>query len=280
MMEAEWRRRIEAGQVFLNGLPALPDGTLTRGDTLLYHRPPWDEPDAPTDFAVLFEDEDVLALAKPSGLPVLPGGFFLENTLLYLVRRRFGAASSPLHRLGRGTSGAILFTRNPRSARSLAKAMFDRRILKVYLALASGTSMTDAFTVDAPIGPVPLSASPDRQRLSSRRPSVDEPRPSPPSLPRQERFACRSDHPHGTSPSDPDPSQLRRVSACRRPPLSGRRPSPFRWRRRRMDHDPGSDGLSLTFVEDPVPSSVAGRGRGGHLSAPRRARSAAMIPAI
>jgi 23S rRNA pseudouridine1911/1915/1917 synthase len=153
--EAEWRRRIETGQILLNGLPALPDGTLARGDALLYRRLPWDEPDAPTDFAVLFEDEDVLALAKPSGLPVLPGGFFLENTLLYLVRRRFGAASSPLHRLGRGTSGAILFTRNPRSARSLAKAMFDRRILKVYLTLASGTSMPDAFTVDAPIGPVP-----------------------------------------------------------------------------------------------------------------------------
>ena len=153
--EAEWRRRIEAGQVLLNGLPALPDGTLVRGDDLLYHRLPWDEPGAPADFGVLFEDEDVLVLAKPSGLPVLPGGFFLENTLLYRVRERFGPSSSPLHRLGRGTSGAILFTRNPRAARTLAKAMAERRILKVYLALAAGTSMPDAFTVEAPIGPVP-----------------------------------------------------------------------------------------------------------------------------
>ncbi len=153
--EAEWRRKIEAGQVLLNGLPVSPDGTLTRGDMLLYHRLPWDEPDAPTDFGVLFEDDDVLVLAKPSGLPVLPGGFFLENTLLYRVRERYGPSCSPLHRLGRGTSGAILFTRNPRAARALAKAMFERHILKVYLALASGTSMPDAFTVDAPIGPVP-----------------------------------------------------------------------------------------------------------------------------
>ena len=140
---------------FSTGRRATPDGTLTRGDVLLDDCLPWDQPDAPRWISRFFEDEDVLALAKPSGLPVLPGGFFLENTLLYLVRRRFGAASSPLHRLGRGTSGAILFTRNPRSARSLAKAMFDRRILKVYLTLASGTSMPDAFTVDAPIGPVP-----------------------------------------------------------------------------------------------------------------------------
>jgi 23S rRNA pseudouridine1911/1915/1917 synthase len=158
--EAEWRRRIEAGQVLRNGLQASPDETLVRGDALLYHRLPWDEPAAPTDFGTLFEDDDVLVLAKPSGLPVLPGGFFLENTLLHRVRERYGPACSPLHRLGRGTSGAILFTRNRPSARALAKAMFERRILKIYLALASGTSMPDAFTVDAPIGPVPHTLPP------------------------------------------------------------------------------------------------------------------------
>jgi 23S rRNA pseudouridine1911/1915/1917 synthase len=153
--EAEWREKIGRSEVALNGRTASPDDRLTAGDLLVYHRPPWDEPDAPTEFGVLFEDDDVLALAKPSGLPVLPGGFFLETTLLHLARRRFGAGCSPLHRLGRGTSGAILLTRNHRAGRLLAKAMFDRRILKIYLALASGTSLPDAFTVEAPIGPVP-----------------------------------------------------------------------------------------------------------------------------
>lgn len=153
--EAEWRRRIEAGQVLRNGLEASPDDILVRGDALLYHRLPWDEPDAPREFVTLYDDDDVLVLAKPSGLPVLPGGFFLENTLLHLVRERYGAVCSPLHRLGRGTSGAILFTRSRPAARFLATAMFERRILKVYLALASGTGMPDAFTVEAPIGPVP-----------------------------------------------------------------------------------------------------------------------------
>ena len=152
---AEWRDKIVRGEVTLNGRPASAEDPLSAGDLLVYHRPPWDEPEAPTGFGALFEDDDVLVLDKPSGLPVLPGGFFLETTLLHLVRRRFGPSCSPLHRLGRGTSGAILFTRNHGAARSLAKAMFERRILKVYLALASGTSMPDVFTVDAPIGPVP-----------------------------------------------------------------------------------------------------------------------------
>lgn len=153
--EAEWRLKIEAGDVLRNGLPAAADDILERGDALLYYRRPWAEPEAPTDFAVLHEDDDVLVLDKPAGLPVLPGGFFLERTLLHLVRERYGPACSPLHRLGRGTSGAILFTRNRPAARSLAKAMFERRLLKIYLALASGVAMPDAFTVDAPIGPVP-----------------------------------------------------------------------------------------------------------------------------
>jgi 23S rRNA pseudouridine1911/1915/1917 synthase len=150
-----WRQRIQSGQIMLNGRQASPDEKLTRGDRLLYRRLPWEEPEAPTDFGTLFEDDNVLVLAKPSRLPVLPGGFFLENTLLNLVRQRHGTECSPLHRLGRGTSGAILFTRNPRAARLLTAAMKERRIRKVYLALASGTAMPDTFTVDAPIGPVP-----------------------------------------------------------------------------------------------------------------------------
>jgi 23S rRNA pseudouridine1911/1915/1917 synthase len=150
-----WRQRIEAGQILINGQPASPEDTLTRGDRLLYRRLPWEEPDVPRDIETLFEDGDVLVLAKPSGMPVLPGGLFLENTLLHLVRQRYGAGCSPLHRLGRGTSGVILFTRNARSARLLTAAMKERRIRKVYLALASGTTMPDTFTVDAPIGPVP-----------------------------------------------------------------------------------------------------------------------------
>ena len=154
--EDVWRARIGAGQVLLNGRRAMPDELLRSGDRLEYRRPPWEEPEAPREFATLLEDPDLLVLDKPSGLPVLPGGLFLENTLLYLARRRYGAGCSPLHRLGRGTSGAILFTRNARAARSLARAMYERRIRKVYLALASGTGMPDAFTIDAPIGPVPF----------------------------------------------------------------------------------------------------------------------------
>ncbi len=154
--DAEWREHILSGRVTRNGRPARPNDILKRGDVLVYSRPPWEEPDAPLDFAVLHEDCDLVVLNKPSGLPVLPGGNFLEHTLLHLARRRFGPECSPLHRLGRGTSGAILFTLNERAARFLTRAMVERRITKVYLAKASGLVSPDSFTIDAPIGPVPV----------------------------------------------------------------------------------------------------------------------------
>jgi 23S rRNA pseudouridine1911/1915/1917 synthase len=153
--EENWREHILSGRITRNGKPATPDEFLKRGDLLIYSRPAWEEPDAPIEFGVLYEDPDVVVLDKSSGLPVLPGGGFLENTLLHLARKRFGPVCSPLHRLGRGTSGAILFTRNEQAARFLTIAMVERRILKIYLAKASGLVSPDAFTVDARIGPVP-----------------------------------------------------------------------------------------------------------------------------
>lgn len=153
--EPGWRAKIAAGEVLRNGRAAKADEPLDAGDRLVYRRPPWDEPEAPADFAVLHEDAHLLALHKPSGLPVLPGGHFLETTLLHLARARFGQAVAPLHRLGRGTSGAILFPRTTDAARALTRAMSERRIVKTYLALLSGIPARDEFVVTDPIGPVP-----------------------------------------------------------------------------------------------------------------------------
>ncbi len=56
---------------------------LEIGQQLTYQRPPWTEPDVPLFFEVLYEDAEVLVVAKPSGLPVLAGGVFLEHTLIH-----------------------------------------------------------------------------------------------------------------------------------------------------------------------------------------------------
>lgn len=154
--EADWRSRILSHQVLLNGQPAAPETVLERGQQLAYHRPPWQEPEVPLDFEVIYEDADLLAVAKPSGLPVMPGAGFLEHTLLGQLKRKYPIETPvPIHRLGRGTSGLVLLGRSPLAKAELTRQMRDRKIHKVYRALASGTDMPDEFTIQTAIGKVP-----------------------------------------------------------------------------------------------------------------------------
>ena len=150
-----WRRTIEAGAVRVNGDVALCEQLLRAGDRLEFHRPPWEEPEAPLEFHVVHEDADVLVVEKPAGLQVLPAGPFLEHTLLRLVCASdpSRAGSAPVHRLGRGTSGLVLFGKDA-SARAFLSAEFRSfRATKTYLALASGTALPTSCIARQPIGP-------------------------------------------------------------------------------------------------------------------------------
>ena len=150
----QWTERIEAGDVLVDARPVAKDVVLHRGQELVWRRPPWDEPDAPLSFAVLYEDGDLLAVAKPAGLPTLPGANFLKHTLLHQVRR-YAPEAAALHRLGRWTSGLVLFARHRAAGAELARQLRAREMRKRYRALASGDPPWDSITVDRPIGPVP-----------------------------------------------------------------------------------------------------------------------------
>jgi 23S rRNA pseudouridine1911/1915/1917 synthase len=112
------------------------------------------EPDVPLAFAVLYRDDHLLAVAKPRGLPCNPNGGFLTHTLLHVVRRLFPEAT-PMHRLGRGTSGLVLFARTAEARQSVAAALREGRVEKVYRALVTGIPARGAFSIERPIGPVP-----------------------------------------------------------------------------------------------------------------------------
>jgi 23S rRNA pseudouridine1911/1915/1917 synthase len=155
--EALWRTRIEAGLVALNGCAAACDARLAPGDALAYARPPWREPSVPREFDVLHEDDDLLAVDKPSGLPVLPGGSFLESTLLHLVRASAPSCerASPVHRLGRGTTGVVLFGKSARACRALSEAIRLGRASKLYLGIVERIDLPDLFEAAQAIGLVP-----------------------------------------------------------------------------------------------------------------------------
>jgi 23S rRNA pseudouridine1911/1915/1917 synthase len=149
-----WQQNLNNGEVTVNGVIATGSETLTSGQTLVWNRPPWIEPDTPQHFEVLFDDPHLLAVNKPGGLPTLPGGGFMENTLLRLVQKQIPNAN-PVHRLGRATTGIVLFAKTPQAASKLEANWNTPGIQKIYRALAQGIAQHDAYEILTPIGLVP-----------------------------------------------------------------------------------------------------------------------------
>ena len=149
-----WEQKLNSGEVTLDGDTATGSEMVTSGQTLVWNRPPWIEPDSVQHFEVLFEDAYLLAVNKPSGLPTLPGGGFMENTLLRLVQKRTPNAN-PVHRLGRATTGIVLFAKTPQAASHLFANWNTPSIQKIYRALGQNIAQHDAYEILTPIGLVP-----------------------------------------------------------------------------------------------------------------------------
>ena len=152
--ESDWAARIARGEVEVEGARVQSEALLHRGQTVVWHRPPWDEGAAPLTYAVIHEDASIIVVNKPSGLATMPAGGLLDHTLLTLVRASYPGAS-PLHRLGRYTSGLVVFARTKPAASQLARAWRDREVKKTYRALCQGRARTTKIEIDAPIGAVP-----------------------------------------------------------------------------------------------------------------------------
>ncbi|MCP3137381.1 RluA family pseudouridine synthase [Pyxidicoccus xibeiensis] len=152
--EAEWQARFVRGEVQLDGVVADGSEALRAGQWLCWHRPPWEEHDTPQGFELVHEDAELVVVVKPGGLPTLPSGGYLKNTLLSFVQARWPEAV-PMHRLGRATSGLVLFTRTHDAASKVASSWREGRVHKRYRALSSGLAASEHYDIRAPIGLVP-----------------------------------------------------------------------------------------------------------------------------
>lgn len=151
---AVWQQRLQNGEIELDGRIIYDNELLKAEQILIWHRPPWQEEEVPLNFKILYKDAAILAIAKPSGLPTMPAGGFLEHTLLMQVRKNWPNASL-LHRLGRGTSGIVLFALNSLARRALAHDWREQRVIKKYRTLASGLCLHHHLDIQTPIGLVP-----------------------------------------------------------------------------------------------------------------------------
>lgn len=109
----------------------------------------------PMNLSILYEDEDILVINKPSDMPVHPSIGNYTNTLANGVAAYFASKSEScpfrcINRLDRDTSGALILAKNTLSAAILSVQMRNRQIRRTYLAVVEG--ITDAVgTVCAPI---------------------------------------------------------------------------------------------------------------------------------
>ncbi len=139
-----------------------PDGRKRRpsertrtGETVILVRPKFEEPPTPLYFGVVFEDEDVLGVDKPAGLPMHPTATYHRHTLTYLLRERYGDSPPHIaHRLDRETSGVVICGKHLDAERGLKRAFEDRAVDKTYLAIVRGVMAEDEGRIELPLAPV------------------------------------------------------------------------------------------------------------------------------
>ncbi|MFH0876599.1 MAG: RluA family pseudouridine synthase [Candidatus Omnitrophota bacterium] len=152
---------LRQGLVLVNGKGIKAHYRLKANDELCWRVPPKEDSgltaqDIPLD--ILFEDEDLLVLDKPSGLVVHPGAGNLTSTLAHalLFHTKDLSSVNPqrpgiVHRLDKDTSGVMVIAKNNASHFDLSKQFKEHSIERRYVALVSGHVQFDEGIVDVPI---------------------------------------------------------------------------------------------------------------------------------
>jgi 23S rRNA pseudouridine1911/1915/1917 synthase len=157
-------RLIVEGMVVQDGrVRHKPGDRLEGGERLTVRVPPpvpaEPQPEA-MPLAIVYEDEHMIVVDKPAGMPVHPGpghsGHTLVNALLAHCPDLpgIGGVQRPgiVHRLDKDTSGLIVAAKDERAHHALTRQLAERRMHKTYLALVDGRLQPDEALIDAPIG--------------------------------------------------------------------------------------------------------------------------------
>ncbi len=157
------QRAIEDGSITIERLQGRhvsvgrlkPSSQLLEGDRILVLSERKPEPEVCFDYKILYEDEGLFVIDKPSNLPVHPAGRYFFNTLL--VHLKTHGFQDPLkaereyflvHRIDKETSGILVLAKTREVCADLTKQFADRQTEKRYLAIARGIT-PEQFKVDA-----------------------------------------------------------------------------------------------------------------------------------
>jgi 23S rRNA pseudouridine1911/1915/1917 synthase len=99
---------------------------------------------------ILAENEQFIAVNKPSGLLSIPDRLGEEVSLKKMLAEKYGSIYT-VHRLDKDTSGVIVFAKTEEAHQQLSVLFEGREMEKYYLGLVHGQMMTDSGSIDAPI---------------------------------------------------------------------------------------------------------------------------------
>ncbi len=134
-----WAARFRDGKIhWHNGSVVSSDTPFLPSRRLCYYREVVTEPVVAAAHQIIYQDSHILLACKPHGLPVIPGGEFVNECLLERLRRDTGLADiAPVHRLDRDTAGLVLFSVNPHSRAAYYQLFAQGQIEKTYQAVAT-----------------------------------------------------------------------------------------------------------------------------------------------
>ena len=159
-----WQKYIKAGYVSVNNKVATtPKFEVDETDEIALNLPEKEQMDV--DLPILYEDDDVIVVNKPSGLLThAKGGLSDEPTVAEIIRQKTSFATDTdrpgiVHRLDRDTSGLLIVAKNPESAAHLQRQFAERTAKKTYVAITDGKPKLNAAKIDLPIGRNPSAPS-------------------------------------------------------------------------------------------------------------------------
>lgn len=143
--EATWQDRLARGLLLdADGRPLPPDAAYRPDSPLYYYRELTEASQALTPVTILYADDYLLVVDKPHFMTVMPAGRYLHDTVLVQLRRGGQYPDlAPLHRLDRDTAGVLMFSVDPATRDAYARLFRERRIEKVYHAVADPAPTSD-----------------------------------------------------------------------------------------------------------------------------------------
>jgi 23S rRNA pseudouridine955/2504/2580 synthase/23S rRNA pseudouridine1911/1915/1917 synthase len=103
---------------------------------------------------IAFEDENFVAINKPSGLLTIPDRSQSEKSLKEYLKEKYGDIFT-VHRLDKDTSGLVIFAKNDTTHRYLSMLFEGRKVEKYYVGIVLGNPENKSGSIEAPIGENP-----------------------------------------------------------------------------------------------------------------------------